>query len=67
MADDPIITIADIRAASHCVSGAKTWLQGHGFDWRAFLRDGLPASKLLATGSDEAKRVVDLRKERDHG
>lgn len=67
MAADPIITIADIRAAGHCVSGAKTWLQGYGFDWRAFLRDGLPASELLATGGAEAKRVVDLKAEREHG
>jgi len=57
MADERI-TMTDIIAAGHCVRGAKGWLQHHGFDWRAFVRDGATEEDLLATGDALAAQVI---------
>ena len=61
------VTIDDIRAAGHCASGAKTWLQRHGFDFRAFLRDGATEAELLATGDALAVQVINRKRERTGG
>ncbi|WP_454258620.1 hypothetical protein [Pseudoxanthomonas mexicana] len=61
---DPIITIAHVRAAGLCVNGSRAWFARHGLDFRAFLRDGLDAETLLATGDAMAQRVVDCARER---
>lgn len=33
-----------------CHSGARAWMAAHGLDWLAFVRDGIAASQLEATG-----------------
>lgn len=45
MEEDPIITIADMRRV-FCVAGIRRWMEEHGYDFRAFVREGLPASQL---------------------
>lgn len=69
MADDPIITIDDIRATGHCTRGARQWFTANRLDFGAFLKQGLPASELLKTGDSLAQQVVDARLKRDqeHG
>lgn len=67
MADDPLITINDIRQAHYCTGGARAWFKLHDLDWPAFIADGLPASTLLATGDGMAERVVQVKKERSGG
>lgn len=64
---DPIVTITDIRKAGHCPAGARAWFGAHDLDFRAFLKDGLPASTLLATGDAYAEQVVSRKREREHG
>lgn len=32
------------------MGGARAWFERYGFDWSAFLQDGLPASEIEATG-----------------
>ena len=54
-----IITIAHVRAVGLCVNGSRTWFERHGLDFRAFLREGLDAETLLATGDAMALRVVE--------
>lgn len=61
MRSDPLVTIDDIIAAGHCVSGAKRWFRIHGLDFRAFLQNGARASDLLATGDALARQVVDRK------
>jgi hypothetical protein len=56
---DVIVRPADIRACGHCMTGARAWFTRHGLDWAAFVRDGLPASTLEATGDGFALRVVE--------
>ena len=52
------ITIDHVRAAGLCVNGSRAWFAHHGLDFRSFLREGLTAEALLATGDAMALRVV---------
>lgn len=67
MSGERIIRIEDIRKAGHCPSGARTWFKLHGLDFRRFLKDGIPAHRLLETGDAQAVHVVALAEESDHG
>lgn len=54
-----IITITDVRRAGFCARGAKIWFEGQGFDFRAFLKDGIGEEAMLATGDARAAQVVE--------
>jgi hypothetical protein len=64
MIPDTLITIDHVRAAGLCVHGTRTWFARHGLDFRAFLRAGLEADTLLATGDAMAARVVEHARRR---
>lgn len=55
---DLIIRPADAKAAGVCISGACKFLARHGLDWRDWIRNGMEAEKLIATGDAIAARVV---------
>ena len=59
MSTETVITIDHVRAVGLCVNGTRTWFAHHDLDFRGFLRDGLDAYTLLATGDAMARRVVD--------
>jgi len=59
------IHIADIRAAGFCVKGARKWFELHGLDFKAFLREGLPAADLIAAGDALARKVVEAKRVRN--
>lgn len=59
MSNVTVITIDHVRAVGLCVNGTRTWFARHDLDFRGFLRDGLDADTLLATGDAMARRVVD--------
>ncbi|MCR6497102.1 hypothetical protein LJB71_14800 [Thermomonas sp. S9] len=63
MSQDVTVTIAHVRAAGMCVHGARTWFARHGLDFRAFLREGIPAQVMLATGDAMALRVVEVARQ----
>jgi hypothetical protein len=65
--DSLIITINDVRSAGHCARGARAWFEGHGLDFRAFLRDGIPAVTVLAIGDGWADQVIRRTLERQNG
>jgi hypothetical protein len=48
----------DIRAAKICFQGARPWFRRHGLDWQAFVRTGIEAGRLEATGDALALRVT---------
>lgn len=58
------VTMEHARAASLsgigvlCAPGVRTWFTRYGLDLRTFLRDGLPADQLEATGDAFALRAV---------
>ena len=59
-----IVTMTHVRAARLCSAGAKVWLKHHGIDVMEFIRDGVPAERLEATGDLYALAVAAIaRKE----
>lgn len=60
-----IITITDIRNAGHCVAGARSWAKAYDIDFRDFLKNGIDADVLLATGDAMAVQVVERKIERE--
>ncbi len=56
-----IITITDIRLAGYCPKGAKQWADLHGIDFRDFLKNGIDADVLLATGDAFVNHVVERK------
>jgi DNA-binding LacI/PurR family transcriptional regulator len=62
---ETIVTVNDMRAARLCAQGARDWFARHGLDWMAFLREGLPASAILATGDAMAARAVEAARARE--
>lgn len=64
MSDDPIVTMRHIRQANMCSGGPRKFFAKHGLDWSDFLTNGIPASKLLATGDAMAEIVVEIARGR---
>lgn len=62
--EDIIITMPDIRAARMCSGGSREFFRIHNLDWPDFLLNGIPASKLLATGDSMAVRLVEVTRGR---
>lgn len=52
------ITVTDARRFGYCARGMRTFAEGYGLDFRAFLTTGIPAEELLATGDAFAERIV---------
>ena len=55
-----IITMRDIRRAKMCSIGARAFFIRHGLDWSEFLKSGIQADKVIATGDAMALRVVEV-------
>lgn len=49
-----------VRAARMCSKGARVFFMRHGLDWQTFLREGLPATVIAATGDAMALQVVEV-------
>ncbi len=59
------VTVQDLRASRLCFQGARPWFARHGLDWQAFLRAGLEAEVLAATGDVLALRVIAIAEARE--
>jgi hypothetical protein len=57
--DDFTVTIADVRQTGHCVRGIRRWAELQGLDFADFIKHGIPASRLLATGDGMAASIVE--------
>ena len=57
--NDPIITPEHCRKVGYCMKQVRPWLVSHGFDVTTFVREGIAASRLEATGDDLAIRLCD--------
>lgn len=53
------VRIHHLRRLGYCARGARRWFARHGFDWSRFLRDGVDAGELRATGDAMAARAAD--------
>lgn len=56
--DDFLVTVNDIRKTGHCTRGMRRWFEMMRLDFAAFLKNGIAASALLATGDGMAETVV---------
>jgi hypothetical protein len=65
MSTETVINIDHVRAVGLCVNGTRTWFARHDLDFRAFLREGLDADTLLATGDAMAQRVVEHARQQE--
>lgn len=62
MVDGNRISIADIRAAGHCVKGVREWFERHDLDFRGFLKDGIEEEEFVSKGDHLAAQVVSHKK-----
>lgn len=60
--DDLVITIDDVMAAGHCARGARRWFETYGLDFRRFLKEGIPAKDMAATGDALGIDVVERKR-----
>lgn len=58
------VTMTDVRAAGYCASGLKDWMDGHGFDIRDFVKNGMAVEDMEATGDEHGLRVAEKARER---
>ena len=65
--EGPIITIDDVRKAGHCAKGARRWCEDHGFNFREFLKSGLPESVVAETNDAFGLQVIERKHERERG
>lgn len=49
-----------IRLARMCSRGTRDFFKRHNLDWDEFLREGIDEEKLLATGDEMARQVVEV-------
>lgn len=63
MKPEPRVTMDHVRRVHFCSRGARAFFQRYGLDWQVFLREGIPASVLEATGDALAARVCALARE----
>ena len=68
------VTVDDLRklrnhkGGGYCIRGAKVWCARHGIDFAKFVREGIEADRLLATGDQLAIDLVSFsRQERGDG
>ncbi len=69
------VTVAHLRSVpgfspkpGFCLGRSREWFKRHGLDWRDFVRNGIDAEKLEATGDGLALALVaHARKEAAHG
>jgi hypothetical protein len=60
------VSMRHVRQAAMCSRGARAFFRRHGLDWDTFLREGLDADVIRATGDAMAIRVAEIA-EAEHG
>lgn len=62
--DQVIVRMEHVRAARMCSRGARAFFARHDLDWQTFIKDGLPAEVIAATGDAMALQVVEVARGR---
>jgi len=59
MANELRIYPRHIRSCGYCLTpGARDWFIHYGLDWRDFIKSGIPAPDLAATGGPMVEAIV---------
>lgn len=61
---DLIITMRDMRRVQFCSGGVRAFFERNDLNWSDFLRNGISADKLAATGDALALKVIEAARER---
>lgn len=59
-----LVHMRDIRAAKMCSKGARDFFKRHNLDWNDFIKNGIEAEKLEATGDRMAIQVAEVARGR---
>ena len=59
------LTINDVRAAGHCVKGARTWFAAHNLDFRDFVTNGIDSTALDHLDDAIIDQVISRKLERE--
>lgn len=62
--DQVIVRMEHVRDARMCSRGARAFFARHNLDWQTFIKDGLPAEVIAATGDAMALQVVEVARGR---
>ena len=62
-----IVRMVHVRQSKQCSRGARAFFERHNLDWQSFLRDGIDAKELRATGDAMAQAVVEQAERMEHG
>lgn len=57
-----LVNMRHVREARMCSKGARAFFETHGLDWQTFLKEGIDADLLTATGDTMAIKVVKVAK-----
>lgn len=61
MEETPVtVRMEHMRKARMCSNGVRAFFKRHELDWSDFLKHGIPAEKLAATGDAMALQVVEV-------
>lgn len=58
MTQEVKVKMRHVREAKMCSRGARAFFENHGLNWNEFLKDGIDAAKLEATGDAMAIEVA---------
>ena len=61
------VTMRDCLRAGFCATGTRAWMRAHGYDYRAFVRNGLPVEEMAKWGDAQADMTVAAARERARG
>lgn len=65
MSEDLIVHLDDLHTVGYCHRGARRWFARQGWDWLAFVRDGLPVEAFEATGDAMALKLAQFVRTRN--
>jgi len=53
-----VITAEDVKKSKKCMAGAREFAALHGYDYGAFVEQGIPAADILKTGDPDGIAIV---------
>jgi hypothetical protein len=61
--NDPLVTVAHLRAAKLCSRGARDWCTRNGIDYTTFVTKGIPASAIESKHDGLGNRLARIARD----
>lgn len=65
MANSDVVTMQDCTRGGHCPSGVRRWIHDQGFDFRDFMKNGLPLEQVEALHDGYADQIIARKRARE--